>query len=58
MASTTASYPLVRERNAILGALLVLAAGAWALLLWQPRTSDGDMKIGRASCRERVYVLV
>ncbi|GAC1624341.1 MAG: DUF2182 domain-containing protein [Ktedonobacteraceae bacterium] len=29
------SYPLRRERNLILGLLLVLAAIAWALLIWQ-----------------------
>jgi predicted metal-binding membrane protein len=45
MATTTASYPLLRERNAILAALLVLAAGAWALLVWQWATSDGDMSL-------------
>ena len=43
--ATTASYPLVRERNAILGALLALAAGAWALLVWQWATSKGDMSL-------------
>jgi predicted metal-binding membrane protein len=46
MATTTASsYPLVRERNVILATLLLLAAGAWALLVWQWATSDGDMSL-------------
>ena len=43
MATTTASYPLLRERNLILASLLVLAAGAWALLAWQWAMSDDDM---------------
>lgn len=44
MASTTTSYPLLRERNAILVGLLALAAGAWALLVWQwASASDEDM---------------
>jgi predicted metal-binding membrane protein len=41
--ATTTRYPLLRERNAILVSLLALAAGAWALLVWQWATSDGDM---------------
>ncbi len=45
MATTAASYPLLRERNAILVTLLALAAGAWALLVWQWATSDGDMSL-------------
>ena len=32
---TVASVPLRRERNLILGALLLLAAGAWAVVAWQ-----------------------
>ncbi len=40
----TASYPLTRQRNLILGALLALAAGAWAVLVWQmAMADDGDM---------------
>ncbi|HEY8954137.1 MAG TPA: DUF2182 domain-containing protein [Candidatus Dormibacteraeota bacterium] len=39
MAGTTA-YPLPRERNLILGGLLMLAAAAWALLVWQALTVD------------------
>ena len=42
MAGTTA-YPLPRERNLILGGLLVLAAAAWALLVWQALTVDTAM---------------
>lgn len=45
MATTTASFPLSRERNAILATLLLLAAGAWALLVWQWATNDGDMRL-------------
>src|SRR3990172_5160488 len=41
--ATTASYPLTRERNLILASLLVLAAGAWALLAWQSAAADDDM---------------
>ncbi len=41
--ATTASYPLTRERNLILASLLVLAAGAWALLAWQSAMTDDDM---------------
>lgn len=39
----TASYPLPRERNLILGSLLVLAAAAWGVLIWQARTADAEM---------------
>src|SRR3972149_11612673 len=41
----TGSYPLLRERNLILGSLLVLAAAAWALLAWQARSADDDMSL-------------
>ncbi|MEE8326573.1 MAG: DUF2182 domain-containing protein [candidate division NC10 bacterium] len=44
--TTTASYPLPRERNLILASLLVLAAVAWALLVWQARADDGQMAMG------------
>ncbi|MBI5283506.1 MAG: DUF2182 domain-containing protein [Chloroflexi bacterium] len=37
---TSMDYPLPRERNAILTALLVLAAACWALLAWQWAASD------------------
>jgi len=43
MATTTSAYPLTRERNLILVSLLALAAGAWALLIWQWASSDNDM---------------
>ncbi len=41
--ATTASYPLVRERNLILASLLALAAAAWGLLVWQAAMADDDM---------------
>ncbi len=34
------SWPLSRERNLILVALLALAAAAWAVLLWQQASAD------------------
>jgi predicted metal-binding membrane protein len=44
------AYPLPRERNLILGALLVLAAVAWGVLIWQSVTMDnaamGDAAMG------------
>lgn len=40
-----ASYPLPRERNLILGSLLLLAAAAWALLIWQAAMTDDDMSL-------------
>jgi predicted metal-binding membrane protein len=39
----TPSYPLVRERNLILIALLVLAAAGWAVVAWQSSGSRGGM---------------
>jgi predicted metal-binding membrane protein len=39
--ATTASYPLTRGHNLILGSLLALAAAGWAVLVWQPGT-DGE----------------
>ena len=45
MATTTASYSLLRERNLILATLLLLAAGAWALLVWQWAVMDDDMSL-------------
>lgn len=39
------SYPMPRERNAILISLGVLTAGAWAFLLWQSGTVD-DQAMG------------
>jgi predicted metal-binding membrane protein len=41
--ATTSAYPLPRQRTLILGTLLVLAALAWALLLWQLRSMDRGM---------------
>jgi predicted metal-binding membrane protein len=46
MAETTLSaYPLPRERNLILGSLLVLAAGAWGVLIWQAAMTDEEMSL-------------
>jgi predicted metal-binding membrane protein len=36
------SSPLVRARTLILGALLVLAAAAWAILVWQSSVADTE----------------
>ena len=44
--ATAASYPMPRERNLILVSLLILAAVAWALLLWQNAAGDGQMMMG------------
>ncbi len=41
--ATSAPYPLSRERNLILAVLLVLAAAAWGLLIWQAAMMDEDM---------------
>jgi predicted metal-binding membrane protein len=41
--TTPITYPLPRERNVILALLLLLAAAAWALLVWQARTTDAAM---------------
>lgn len=45
MTATSVSYPLPRERNLILGSLLVLAAAAWALLIWRAGVMDEDMSL-------------
>jgi predicted metal-binding membrane protein len=37
------AVPLVRERRLILVALLILAAAAWGLLIWQAAVTDEDM---------------
>lgn len=39
------SYPLRRERNVIIGALLVLAAAAWLVLVWQASAEDDMMSL-------------
>ena len=41
--NSTAANPLPRQRNLILGCLLVLAAAAWALLVWQSAMADEKM---------------
>jgi predicted metal-binding membrane protein len=40
---TAHPYPLARERNLILVALVLLAASAWTLLIWQAATGDEAM---------------
>ena len=40
--SVVPSYPLTRERNLILGSLLVLAAAGWAVLIWQSQIMDDE----------------
>lgn len=42
MTTTAIDYPLPRERNLIIVTLLVLAAAAWALLVWQSSMVDDD----------------
>src|SRR5262245_12730968 len=42
----TTSAPLARERAVILGALLLLAAIAWGLLIRQSRGMDRSMAMG------------
>lgn len=44
-AADLAAYPLPRERNLILGSLLVLAGLAWALLVWQSAVMDDEMSL-------------
>jgi predicted metal-binding membrane protein len=39
------AYPLPRERNLILVSLLVLAAAAWVVLVWQSLTADQAMSM-------------
>ena len=46
MTATTVDYPLPRERNLIIGVLLVLAAAAWAVIIWQSRMMDDDEMMG------------
>jgi len=43
--TTLAAYPLPRERNLILGSLLILAAAAWGLLIWQAAVADEEMSL-------------
>ena len=38
----TRAYPLSKERNLILGLLLILAAAAWAILVWQAGSMEED----------------
>jgi predicted metal-binding membrane protein len=46
MTATTVDYPLPRERNLIIAVLLVLAAAAWAVIIWQSRMMDDDEMMG------------
>jgi len=39
------TYSLPRERNLILGSLLVLAGASWALLIWQAAVMGDDMSL-------------
>ncbi len=41
--TSTATYPMARERNLILGSLRTLAAASWALLAWQRTATDDGM---------------
>jgi len=42
MTTTTQPHPLIRERNLILGLLLILAAAAWGVLIWQSQMIDDE----------------
>ncbi len=46
MTTTAVDYPLPRERNLIIGTLLVLAAAAWALIVWQSSMLNDDEMMG------------
>lgn len=46
MTSTAVGYPLPRERNLIIGTLLVLAAIAWAVIIWRSSLLDDDEMMG------------
>src|SRR3990172_4373487 len=41
--ASTPGYSLRHQRNLILASLAVLAAAAWALLVWQATHADGEM---------------
>ena len=41
--------PLSVQRNVILGLLLALAAGAWAVLVWQRADADVDMTMASST---------
>jgi predicted metal-binding membrane protein len=42
MTTTSQTYPLQRERNAILAILLLLAVAAWAVLIWRAQVMDDE----------------
>lgn len=46
MTATAVDYPLPRERNLIIATLLVLAAAAWGLIVWQSFIMDDDEMMG------------
>jgi len=46
MTTTAVDYPLPRERNLIIATLLVLAAAAWTVMIWQSSMLDGDEMMG------------
>jgi predicted metal-binding membrane protein len=41
----SSSYPLPRAKSLILGSLLLLAAAAWGLLIWQAAMTDDEMSL-------------
>ncbi len=46
MTTTEVDYPLPRERNLIIAALLVLAAAAWAVIIWQSSMPSDHAMVG------------
>ena len=46
MTTTPVDYPLPRARNLIIATLLVLAAAAWALIVWQSSMVNEDEMMG------------
>jgi predicted metal-binding membrane protein len=46
MTTNAVDYPLPRERNLIIATLLVLAAAAWALIVWQSSMGSDDRTMG------------
>jgi predicted metal-binding membrane protein len=45
VSSAIATYPLPRERNFILGALITLSAATWSVLIWSRGVIDHDMSL-------------
>ncbi len=46
MTTTAIDYPLPRERNLIIASLLLLAAAAWGLIVWQSAMRNDDEMMG------------